>query len=138
MNWAGYAALSALCAGVTAVLAKLGVSNVPSNVATLVRTVVILLFATAIVAVRGEMAGLRTLTSRNWTFLVLSGIATGMSWLFYFAALKNGPVSRVAPIDKLSFVIALVLGILLLHESAKPTVLVGAALIVGGVLLTLR
>jgi bacterial/archaeal transporter family protein len=138
MTWTGYAVLSALFAGITAVLAKVGVSEVPSNVATFVRTLVIVAFAGGIVLARGEMRIIGQLTSRTWLFLVLSGIATGLSWLCYFAALKAGPVSRVAPIDKLSFVIAMVLGLLLLHEQVKPTVLAGAALIVVGVLLTLR
>src|SRR5437764_1110382 len=100
MSWAGYAALSALFAGITAILAKVGVSNVPSNVATFVRTVVIVVFAAGIVAARGEMKVVGQLPGKTWLFLVLSGIATGLSWLCYFAALKAGPVSRVAPIDK--------------------------------------
>jgi transporter family protein len=136
-GWVIYAGLSAVFAGLTAVLAKVGVGGVPSNLATLVRTVVILAFATGIVAARGEAHHLATLTARNWAFLVLSGVATGLSWLFYFAALKAGPVSGVAPIDKLSFVIAMSLGFLVLREPVKPLTLVGAALIVAGVLLTL-
>lgn len=136
-NWVVYAGLSAVFAGLTAVLAKVGVDNVPSNLATLVRTVVILAFAAGIVAVRGEAHQVATFSGRNWTFLVLSGVATGLSWLFYFAALKAGPVSGVAPIDKLSFVIAMTLGFLVLREPVRPLTLVGAALIVAGVLLTL-
>lgn len=138
MHWASYAALSALFAGVTAVLAKIGVEGVPSNLATLIRTLVVALFATGIVLARGEAKALPLLTGRTWTFLALSGIATGLSWLCYFAALKSGPISRVAPIDKLSFVIAMSLGVLLLHEQVKPTLVAGAVLIVSGVLLTLR
>jgi transporter family protein len=136
-NWIVWAGLSAVFAGLTAVLAKLGVGNVPSNLATLVRTAVILVFAAGVVAVRGEAHAVGTLTGRNWMFLVLSGLATGLSWLFYFAALKAGPVSGVAPIDKLSFVIAMILGILVLREPVRPLTLLGAALIVAGVLLTL-
>jgi transporter family protein len=135
--WVVYAFLSALFAGLTALLAKLGVENVPSNLATLVRTVVILVFATGIVLARGELPALSAVPPRSWTFLVLSGVATGCSWLFYFAAIKAGPISGVAPIDKLSFVIALALGILVLREPAKPLSLAGAALIVVGVLLTI-
>lgn len=137
MNWVTYAFLSALFAGLTAVLAKVGVADVSSNLATLVRTVVILLFAALLVFVRGEQKGIAALTPRNWTFLVLSGVATGLSWLFYFAALKQGPVSHVAPIDKLSFVIAMVLGILILGEKTTPLTALGATLILAGALLTL-
>ena len=110
MNWTLYAALSAVFAGLTAVLAKIGVSQVPSNLATLVRTVVVVFFATGIVAASGQFHHLGSISGRGWLALVLSGIATGLSWLFYFAALKHGPISGVAPIDKLSFVIAMVLG----------------------------
>jgi len=124
-------------AGLTAVLAKVGVANVPSNLATLVRTIVIVAFATGIVAARGEWTALREVNARSWTFLVLSGVGTGLSWLFYFAALKNGPVSGVAPIDKLSFLVAMGLGFVVLKEPARPLTLVGAGLIALGVLLTI-
>jgi transporter family protein len=137
MNWAANAGMSALFAGLTAVLAKVGVSQVPSNVATLVRTVVVVVFAAGIVTASGQWHHLRGLTGRDWLALVLSGVATGLSWLFYFAALKEGPVSGVAPIDKLSFVIAMILGFLVLKETVQPLTLAGAALIVAGVLLTL-
>ncbi len=136
-KWVLYAALSAVFAGLTAVLAKIGVSQVPSNVATLVRTVVVVIFAAAIVSATGQLPHLKELTGRDWLALVFSGVATGLSWLFYFAALKEGPVSGVAPIDKLSFVIAMILGFLVLKETIRPLTLVGAALIVAGVLLTL-
>lgn len=137
MNWVAYAGLSALFAGLTAILAKIGVSQVPSNVATLVRTVVVVAFASAIVAGSGQIHYLRNLTGRDWLALVLSGVATSFSWLFYFAALKEGPVSGVAPIDKLSFVIAMSLGFLILKEPVRLLTLLGATLIVVGVLLTL-
>ena len=137
MNWIGYALFSALFAGLTALLAKIGVSNVPSNVATLVRTVVIVFFASGLVAATGELHHVKSLNGRDWAALVGSGLATGISWLFYFAALKNGPISGVAPIDKLSFVIAMTLGFLILKEPVRPLTLVGAGLIVVGVLLTL-
>ncbi|MDR3623035.1 MAG: EamA family transporter [Paludisphaera borealis] len=137
MNWIGYALFSALFAGLTALLAKIGVSHVPSNVATLVRTVVIVFFASALVAATGEVHHVKSLTGRDWVALVGSGLATGISWLFYFAALKNGPISGVAPIDKLSFVIAMTLGFVVLKEPVRPLTLVGAGLIVVGVLLTL-
>ncbi len=136
-NWVVCAALSALFAGITAVLAKMGVANVSSNLATFIRTCIILLFAFGIVMAQGELKLVGTLSSRNWTFLVLSGIATGLSWLFYFAALKAGPVAQVAPIDKLSFVIAMLLGVFLLREKVSPLTWAGAALILAGALLTL-
>jgi bacterial/archaeal transporter family protein len=137
MNWIGYALFSALFAGLTALLAKIGVSQVPSNVATLVRTVVVVVFASGLVAATGEMHHVKSLTGRDWIALVGSGLATGISWLFYFAALKNGPISGVAPIDKLSFVIAMTLGFVVLKEPIHPLTLAGAGLIVIGVLLTL-
>jgi transporter family protein len=136
MGWQTYAILSAIFAGLTALLAKIGVSHVPSNVATLVRTVVVVAFAASIVGARSEFSALGRLTGRDWAALVLSGIATGLSWLFYFAALKAGPISGVAPIDKLSFVIAMTLGVVVLREPLRPLSVVGAALILVGVLLT--
>jgi len=138
MSWTFLALFSALFAGLTALLAKIGVSHVPSNLATLIRTVVVVVCATGIVAARGEFDQIASLNRRDWTALILSGVATGLSWLFYFAALKKGPVSGVAPIDKLSFVIAMTLGVLVLAEPVKPLTLVGAALIVVGVLLTIQ
>jgi transporter family protein len=137
MNWIGYALCSALFAGFTALLAKIGVGNVSSNLATLVRTVVVVLFATALVSATGEIRQVRSLGGRDWAALVGSGLATGISWLFYFAALKAGPISGVAPIDKLSFVIAMTLGFLVLKEPVRPLTLAGAGLVVIGVLLTL-
>jgi transporter family protein len=137
MGWLGLAFLSALFAGLTAVLAKLGVENVPSNLATLVRTVVIVAFAAGIVVARGELVSLREIPVRSWAFLVVSGVATGLSWLCYFAALKLGPVSGVAPVDKLSFLVAMALGFLVLGERARPLTLLGAVLIAAGVLLTI-
>lgn len=137
MSWTALAGFSALFAGLTALLAKLGVEGVPSNLATLVRTVVVVGFAAGIVAARGELTHLREIPARGWTFLVLSGVATGLSWLCYFAALKLGPISGVAPIDKLSFVIAMTLGVFVLGERVRPLTIVGAILIAAGVLLTI-
>jgi transporter family protein len=129
--------MSAVFAGLTALLAKLGVEQVPSNVATLVRTIVVVVFAVGIVAATGQLPYLKEISPRAWLFLVLSGVATGLSWLFYFAAIKMGPISGVAPIDKLSFVIAMTLGILVLGEKVRPLTIAGACLIALGVLLTL-
>lgn len=137
MGWTGYALLSALFAGATAVLAKIGVQGVPPNLVVAVRTTVVLVFALLLVAATGEGGGLARLTRQNWVFLVLSGFATGASWWCYFRALQLGPVSRVAPIDKLSFVIAVVLGLVFLHEKVTWQLGVGAALIATGVLVTL-
>jgi transporter family protein len=129
--------VSALFAGLTALLAKIGVSQVPSNLATLIRTVVVVIFATGIVTASGQLHHLGSISARGWLALILSGVATGLSWLFYFAALKHGPISGVAPIDKLSFVIAMGLGFFVFKENIRPLTLAGAALIVVGVLLTL-
>ena len=138
MTWPVYALLSALFAGATAVLAKAGMTGVSSNLATALRTVVVLVFAWGIVLARGEARGIGQLTRQNWLFLALSGLATGASWLCYFRALQLGPVSRVAPIDKLSFVIAVALGLVLFHEKLTWPLGVGVVLIVVGVLLTLK
>lgn len=124
--------LSALFAALTAVLAKIGIKGVDSNLATAVRTVVVLLLAWGIVAVRGGLNGLHTLTRTNWIFLALSGIATGLSWIFYFRALQLGKVSQVAPVDKLSVALAIVLSVLFLHEKLTWQAGVGAALIIAG------
>ena len=137
MTWVQCALLSALFAGLTALLAKVGVADVPSNLATLIRTVVVLAFAAGIVLATGEARGLRALGARDWAALVGSGLATGASWLFYFAALKRGPISGVAPIDKLSFLVAMTLGFLVLREPVRPLTAAGAALIAAGVALTL-
>ncbi len=133
MNWLYWALLSALFAGLTAVLAKVGVENIDSNLATAIRTTVILVFAWGIALVRNNQP-LSTVTSRTWLFLVLSGLATGMSWLCYFRALQLGEASRVVPIDKLSVVVAIVLAVLFLHEQLKWQHWVGGALIVSGTL----
>jgi transporter family protein len=136
MDYRIWALLSALFAGLTAVLAKKGVEGVPINLALAIRVVVILVFAWAIVFAtrQGDMS---KVGRQAWTFLVLSGLATGASWLCYFRALKLGPVSRVAPIDKLSFVLAVALGLVLLGEKPAPKVLIGCAIIVAGVLVTI-
>ena len=115
MNWFAWALLSALFAGITAILAKIGVKDVNSNMATAIRTVVILIFAWA-VALLTESQPLSMIGRRTWIFLILSGIATGLSWLCYFRALQLGEASRVAPVDKLSVVVAIALAAIFLHE----------------------
>ena len=115
-NWQIYALGSAVFAGLTAVLAKVGVVGLPSNTATLIRTIVIMMFLIPLVLIRREWVNPFTLNSRVLIFLILSGIATGFSWICYFRALQLGPASVVAPIDKLSLLFAVVLAILFLGE----------------------
>lgn len=130
--WKYYALLSALFAALTAILAKVGVKGVNSNLATAIRTAVILLITWGIVLFSGHLREAKTLSKHNLLFLVLSGVATGLSWLFYFKALQEGDASKVAPIDKLSVAITIILGIVILGEPADPKTLVGGALIVAG------
>jgi transporter family protein len=136
MGWLGWALASAVFAALTAILAKVGVAGVNSNLATAVRTCVVLVFTWLMVwlnpAVGGLKGGLSGLTQRNWVFLVLSGMATGLSWLCYFRALQLGPASRVAPIDKLSVVLVIVLATLVLGERMTWAKGVGGLLIVAG------
>ena len=132
-----WALLSAIFAGMTALLGKKGIEGVPSNLAVAVRVFVVLIFAIGI-AVATKQTGVASLSSRTWLFLSLSGIATGASWLCYFRALQLGPISKVAPIDKLSFVLAMILGVVFLKEKVSGSTWAGAGLIILGVLLTLR
>ena len=138
MRWLPYAFLSAAFAGATAILGKLGVAGIPSNLATAVRTVVILVFAWAIVLARGEHRALSGVEPRTLLFLVLSGLTTGLSWLAYFGALQLGPASRVAPIDKLSLPLTILLAWLILGETITLKSALGVTLMAAGVLLTLR
>jgi transporter family protein len=134
MNWVHWALLSALFAGLTAVLAKAGVKDIDSNLATAIRTAVVLIFAWAIVLV-GRTGSLAAVTGRAWLFLVLSGLATGASWLCYFRALQLGEASRVAPVDKLSVVVAMVLAAMFLGEQLTWRHWAGGLLIVAGAVL---
>ena len=129
--------LSALFAALTAIFAKVGVKDVNSNLATAIRTTVILLLTWGIVLLGGKFSEIRTISRHTWIFLVLSGLATGLSWLFYFKALQTGDVSRVAPIDKLSVVITILLAFFLLKEPVSAKVIIGALLITAGSLLML-
>jgi len=115
--WWVYAVLSALFASLTAIFAKLGVMNINSNLATAIRTIVILVMIWIIVLARGEARGIGTLSKQNIIFLAISGIATGLSWLFYFKALQLGNVSQVAPVDKLSVALTIVLSVIFLGET---------------------
>jgi transporter family protein len=137
--WIWPALLSAVFAAATAILAKIGIEGVNSNVATAVRTVVVLVFAWGIVAAQGHLGDLGSLSRKTWIFLGLSGLATGLSWLFYFYALKIGPVARVATVDKLSLALTILLSVVVLREQASPQVFAGAGLMIAGALLvTLR
>lgn len=130
--WWIYALLSAFFAALTAIFAKVGVKNVDSDLATAVRTVVILIIAWGIAFFRGGTAGLSTLSKQNLLFLCLSGIATGLSWVFYFKALQIGKVSQVAPVDKLSVALAIVLSVIFLGEVLTWKMALGAGLIIAG------
>jgi transporter family protein len=132
MNWVAWALLSAVFAGITAVLAKVGVANVDSNLATAIRTTVILVITWAIAYAASPSGGLSMPGRKTLLFLALSGLATGLSWLCYFRALQLGEASRVAPIDKLSVVFAIVLAGLFLRERLTWHQAVGGALIVAG------
>ncbi len=124
--------LSAFFAALTAVFAKLGVKDIDSNLATAIRTAVIMAVTWGIVLAAGRTAEIRNIGGHTWLFLLLSGAATGLSWLFYFKALQTGDVSRVAPIDKLSVVITICLSFLLLKEPVSAKVVAGAVLITAG------
>lgn len=130
--WKIYALMSALFAALTAIFAKIGVRDVDSNLATAIRTSIILLLTWGIVAFSGHIAEVRTIPRYTWLFLILSGIATGLSWLFYFRAIQLGDVSRVAPIDKLSVVFTILLAFLILKEPLSPKVIAGGLLITAG------
>lgn len=130
--WKYYALLSALFAALTAIFAKIGVKNINSDLATAIRTVVILFVAWGIVFFGNHLQGVRELTRTNWIFLILSGTATGLSWIFYFKAIQLGEVSRVAPIDKLSVVFTILLAFLLLKEPLTPRIILGGLLITAG------
>jgi transporter family protein len=130
--WKYYALLSAFFAAATAILAKVGVKGINGNVATAIRTVVILFIAWGLIIFSGEFKEIRTLDKRNIIFLVLSGIATGLSWIFYFKALETGNVSKVAPIDKLSVAIAMGLAFIILKEPMEVKTIIGGLLIVAG------
>ncbi len=130
--WWIYALLSALFASLTAIFAKVGITGVNSNLATAIRTIIILMVAWGIVLAKGEAKGLTTLTQKNIIFLVISGVATGLSWIFYFKALQIGKVSQVAPVDKLSVALTVLLSVLFLGEVLTWKVAIGALLIIAG------
>jgi transporter family protein len=130
--WVFYAVLSAIFASLTAILAKIGIKDVDSDLATAIRTVVILILAWGIAFFRGGTATIGSLSRFSLIFLILSGIATGLSWMFYFKALQLGNVSQVAPIDKLSVALTIILGFVFLKEPITTKTLIGAGLIIAG------
>ncbi|MDR0823326.1 MAG: EamA family transporter [Endomicrobium sp.] len=132
--WIIYALLSAFFAALTAIFAKIGVENVNSNLATAIRTGVILIMVWFIVFITGKQSGIAAISQRNWVFLILSALATGASWLFYFRAIQIGEVSKVAPIDKLSILITILLAFIILGEAVSIKTIVGSLLITAGAL----
>lgn len=137
-NWLVYALGSAFFAALTAIFGKIGVAELPSNFATLIRTVVILLVTSLFVTVQREWQPLASVSKHSLLFLVLSGMATGLSWLCYYRALQLGPASRVAPIDKLSVVMVILFSFVFLREAFSIKVLIGGALItIGSILIAL-
>ena len=132
--WLVMALLSAVFAALTSILAKMGIDGVNSTLATAIRTLVVLVMAWGMVFLTGAQQGLAFIDKRSWLFLILSGLATGASWLCYYWALQQGDVSKVVPIDKLSVVITLVLAFVLLHEKFTARSVVGAVLITAGTL----
>ena len=133
--WWFYALLSAVFAAATSILAKIGIDKVDSNLATAIRTVVVVLMAWGMVFITNTQGGITEISKKSWLFLILSGLATGASWLCYYKALQMADVSKVAPIDKLSVVITLVLAFVFLHEEFTLKSLIGCILIGVGTLL---
>jgi transporter family protein len=132
--WWLYALLSAFFASLTAIFAKIGVTNINSDLATAIRTIVILVVALGIVMARGEFKGITEISRHTLLFLVLSGLATGLSWIFYYKALQMGKVSQVAPIDKLSVALTIFLSVIILKETLTVKAFIGAVMIVAGVI----
>lgn len=135
MTWLPWALLSAVFAALTAILAKLGLQSINSDLALLVRTAVVMVSMTAIVTATGQWQSLRDVDSRNWCFLILSGLATGASWLCYFRALQLGDAARVAPVDKLSVVLVAIFAVIFLHERLTLLQWGGILLVCAGVIL---
>ena len=133
--WIVFALLSAVFAALTSILAKIGIDGVNSNLATAVRTVVVVVMSWLMVFVTNNQNGLSEISRKSWIFLILSGIATGASWLCYYRALQEGEASKVAPIDKLSVVLTLILAFIFLHEDFTMKSLIGTILITIGTLI---
>ncbi len=133
--WFILALLSAIFAALTSILAKVGIEGVESNLATAIRTFVVLAMAWGMVFITGQQNGISQIDRKSWIFLILSGIATGASWLCYYKAIQIGEVSKVVPVDKLSVVITIVLAVVFLHEKMTAKSLIGTVLIGAGTLL---
>ena len=133
--WIIYALLSALFAAITSILAKIGIENINSNLATAIRTVVVLIMAWGIVFISGTLNQVSSISQKSWLFLILSGIATGLSWLFYYKALQIGEASKVVPIDKFSVVITMILAFIILKETASIKTILGGIFITLGTFL---
>ena len=130
--WAIFAILSAIFAALTSILAKVGIEGVNSNLATAIRTIVVVLMAWFMVFITGNQNGIVDISKKSWLFLILSGLATGASWLCYYKALQLGEASKVVPIDKLSIVITIILAFIFLGEQITLKTLIGCCLIVAG------
>ena len=130
--WVIYAILSAFFAALTSILAKIGIQDINSNLATAIRTIVVLVMAWLIVLITGKQNGIGNIGYKNWLFLVLSGIATGLSWLCYYRALQIGEASKVMPVDKFSLVIGMILAFIVLKETVTLKTIIGGALITLG------
>ena len=130
--WAIFAILSAIFAALTSILAKVGIEGVNSNLATAIRTIVVVLMAWFMVFITGNQNGIIDISKKSWIFLILSGLATGASWLCYYKALQLGETSKVVPIDKLSIVITIILAFIFLGEQVTLKTLIGCCLIVAG------
>lgn len=133
--WFIFALLSAIFAALTSILAKIGIGGVNSNLATAIRTVVVVIMAWGMVFLTGTQSGVLEISKKNWLFLILSGLATGASWLCYYRALQIGEASKVVPVDKFSVVITLILAFVFLHEQFTAKSLIGCVLIGAGTLL---
>ena len=132
--WIIFALLSAVFAALTSILAKIGISDVNANLATAIRTVVVLIMAWGIVLITGVQGQLSSITGKSWLFLALSGIATGLSWLCYYQALQTGEASKVVPVDKLSVVITMLLSFIILGERLDGKTIIGGVIITAGTL----
>lgn len=132
--WILFALLSAVFAALTSILAKVGIRGINSNLATAIRTIVVLFMAWGMVFITGAQRNIKDISSKGWKFLILSGIATGLSWLFYYKALQMGDASKVVPIDKLSVVITMILAFVFLGEAMTVKTIIGGLLITAGTL----
>ncbi|MDD6963286.1 MAG: EamA family transporter [Treponema succinifaciens] len=138
MMWLIFAILSSVFAALTSILAKIGIDGVNSNLATAIRTAVVLALSWLMVFVTGAQSGISEINKRNWMFLILSGLATGASWLCYYKALQIGEASKVIPIDKMSVVLTLILAFIFLHEQFTAKTLVGIIFLTTGTILMIK